>query len=137
MSSEKGMPFVIQETAQSVPDDQAPGHEQYHQIAVALPEREDGKVYTGMVTFTASQPLQVIVGQPPLNSTAAQNASGAPVGAAEAGDPVTLLHNEQGAFFANDQFAGSDLYFHGRSNQPFTVSYTIVGKLLDPIPLPQ
>ena len=131
----EGVPFAIQKTAQSMPDTLAPGHEQYHQVAIALPERQDAKVYTGTVTFTASQPLQVIVVQP-FNQTEAQSTTGVPVGAAETENAVTLLHNEEGAFFANNIFAGSSLYFHSRSSQPFTVSYTIVGKLVDPMPLP-
>ncbi len=131
----EGIPFAIQKTAQSIPDILAPGHEQYHQVAIALPERQDSKVYTGTVTFTASQPLQVIVVQP-FNQTVAQNTTGVPVGAAETENAVALLHNEEGAFFANDIFAGSGLYFHSRSSQPFTISYTIVGKIVDLMPLP-
>ena len=32
-------------------------------------------------------------------------------------------------------FAGSTVYFHSRSNEPFTVAYTIVSKTVDPTPL--
>jgi hypothetical protein len=35
----------------------------------------------------------------------------------------------------NADFAGSAVYFHSRSNEPFTVAYTIVGKTVDPTPL--
>ena len=136
-AEDEGVPFAIQKTAQSMPDTLAPDHEQYHQVAIALPERQDSKVYTGTVTFTASQPLQVIVIQP-FNQTTTQNTTGVPVGVAETGEnTVALLQNEEGAFFANNIFAGSGLYFHSRSSQPFTVSYIIVGKMIDPMPLPQ
>ena len=30
-----------------------------HQIVVDLPLREDGKIWTGMATFTASKPIEV------------------------------------------------------------------------------
>jgi hypothetical protein len=32
-----------------------------HQIVVALPIRQDGKIWTGTVTFTASKPIEVEV----------------------------------------------------------------------------
>lgn len=32
-----------------------------HQIVVALPLREDGKIWTGTVTFTASKPREIEV----------------------------------------------------------------------------
>jgi hypothetical protein len=90
----EGIPFVMQNSSQYMSDNLAPGHEQYHHVAIALPERQDGKVYTGTVTFTASQPLQVIVVQP-FNQTVTQNITGVPVGAAETGEnAVSLLHNE-------------------------------------------
>jgi hypothetical protein len=40
-SKSDDMSFPIQETKTSEPDTLAPGHEQYHQIAIALPERDD------------------------------------------------------------------------------------------------
>ena len=91
-----------------------------------------------MKTFTATQPLQLVIGQP-YNVSEVQNATGFPLGAASGGvsEAVALLHNEEGAFFGSEDFAGSGLYFHGRSNQPFVVSYTIVGKIVDPTPLQQ
>lgn len=33
------------------------------------------------------------------------------------------------------EFAGSAVYFHSRSNEPFTVAYTVVGKTVEPTPL--
>lgn len=90
----EGIPFVMQNSSQYMSDNLAPGHEQYHHVGIALPERQDGKVYTGTVTFTASQPLQVIVVQP-FNQTVTQNTTIVPVGAAETGEnAVSLLHKE-------------------------------------------
>lgn len=40
-----------------MPDILAPNHQQYHQVAIALPDQLHGKVYT------ASQPLQLLVVQ--------------------------------------------------------------------------
>jgi hypothetical protein len=132
----KGIPFVIQGTAQSTPDTQAPGHEPYHQIAMVLPPRQDGKIYTGTVTYTASLPLEVAVVHP-FNQSIAQNATGLPIGGAQPeGGAVTLLHGLEGSMFDTDDFSGSSVYFHSRSSQPFTVAYTVVGKIVDPMPLP-
>ena len=136
ISENKGIPFVIQQTVQSMPDILAPNHQQYHQVAIALPDQLHGKVYAGTVTYTASQPLQLLVVQP-FNASTIQNATGFPLGAGVGGYPesVAILHNEEGAFFGSENFAGSGLYFHSRSSQPFVVSYTIVGELVDPTPL--
>jgi hypothetical protein len=71
-----------------------PGHQQYHQVAIALPDQLHGKVYTGTLTYTASQSLQVVVGQP-FNASMTQNATGFPLGAGFGGvsGAVALLHN--------------------------------------------
>ena len=51
---------TIQNTSMSVPSSI---HTQGvpHQIVVALPLRDDGKIWTGTVTFTASKPVEVEV----------------------------------------------------------------------------
>ena len=40
--------------------DPLPGHET-HQIVIALPPGDDGKMYIGQVTYSASKPVQVVV----------------------------------------------------------------------------
>jgi len=50
---------------------------------------------------------------------------------------ITLLHEFEGDRFANEVFAGKSLALHSRSPQPFTVSFTEVGEVLDPLPLPK
>ena len=104
---------------------------------MVLPERQDGKIYTGTVTYTSSLSLEVAVVHP-FNQTMTQNATGVPIGGErQEGGAVTLLHGLEGSLFDTDDFSGSSLYFHSRSSQPFTVAYTVVGKLVDPMPLPQ
>ena len=49
---EQSTPFVVQDTKQSV-QDPLPGHES-HQVVIAAPLRDDGKIYSGIVSFTAS-----------------------------------------------------------------------------------
>ena len=40
--------------------DPLPGHET-HQIVIALPLGDDGKMYSVQVTYSASKPVQVVV----------------------------------------------------------------------------
>ena len=52
---EQSTPFVVQDTKQSV-QDPLPGHES-HQVVIAAPLRDDGKIYSGLASFTTSQPI--------------------------------------------------------------------------------
>ena len=56
---DQGTPFVVQNTSRSGPDP-LPGH-QLHQIVIAAPPRDDGKIYSGIATFTSSQPVEVVI----------------------------------------------------------------------------
>jgi hypothetical protein len=72
--------YRIQETAMSSAAPVAHTGNLPHAVVFALPIRDDGKIYTGQVTFTASKPIEVEVihiyrpdqppdeahGQPPL-----------------------------------------------------------------------
>jgi hypothetical protein len=129
-----GTNFAIQETKKSE-DDIAPGHEQYHQIAIALPEREDGKIYTGQISYSASTPVAVLALQS-INQSIAQNATGLPLTFASTNFTVSFAHSLDGEIAGNQDFAGSSLYFHSESNAPFIVSYTVVGKLVEKSPVP-
>lgn len=51
--------FAVQATVKSM-QDQLPGHEG-HQIAIVLPPKDDGNMYSGIVTYVASQPVEVVV----------------------------------------------------------------------------
>jgi hypothetical protein len=57
--TEQSTPFVVQNTTKSM-QDPLPGHES-HQIVIAAPPRDDGKIYSGIATYTASQPVEVVV----------------------------------------------------------------------------
>ena len=47
--------FVVQAARQSI-QDPLPGHEP-HQFVIAAPLRDDGKIYSGLASFTTSQPI--------------------------------------------------------------------------------
>ena len=125
--------FAIQDTKNSVPDNLAPEHQQFHQIAVALPPQPD-KIYVGQLSYSASTPLNVFVMQP-LNKTVIQNATAVPLSNMEGGFAVSGSHILQAEVADHVDFAGSAVYFHSRSSEPFTVAYTIVGKTVEPTPL--
>ena len=124
--------FAIQKTVTSIPDSIAPGHAQYHQIVIALPYNPNS-IYVGEVSYSASSPINVFV-QQTLNTTVTQNATARPLANMEGEYAIgsTILEDK---IADNMQFAGSGVYFHSRSSEPFTVVYTIVGKMVAPSPL--
>jgi len=108
-----------------------------HQIVFALPLRNDSKIWTGTVTFTASKPIEIEV----LHLYEPQSTIDA-----EHGEPyhATLPNNMTVAIstmtmFTDTpvkvtdtpistgslQFTGSALVFHKTSGEPFTVTYTV------------
>jgi hypothetical protein len=52
--TQQGIPFAIQNVTQSVP---VPGLEQYFQIGPILPPRQDGKFYSGELSYTTNLPI--------------------------------------------------------------------------------
>ena len=55
--------FRVQNTTMSIPAPSANINNQTipHQIVIALPLRQDGKIWTGTATFTASKPIEIEV----------------------------------------------------------------------------
>ncbi len=133
-----GQMFAIQDSSTSIPDP-TPGHEQAHQAVIALPPRGDGRLYTGTVTYTSSHPIEVIVLQQfnQNQTTGGEEDTALPLLTPGQEEAITLIHEFEGDQFDNLNFAGSALSFHSRTNEPFTVTYTIVGELVEPTPLPQ
>ena len=89
-----------------------------HQAVTILPPRNDSKIYSGILTFTASTPVELIV-QHPLNltQTPANNATFIPEPLTIPGQNTALavLHEiGQGAQFDTIPFAGSGLALHNR-----------------------
>ena len=132
--------FRVQNTTMSIPAPNANLNNQTmpHQIVIALPLRQDGKIWTGTVTFTASKPIEIEVlhiynpkvlpdakhGEPyhakwidgttPIALSTMTMFSNTPVS-------VTNSPISTGSFV----FTGSLLLFHKTDGQPFTVTYTI------------
>jgi hypothetical protein len=128
--------YRIQETKMSTVAPVAHTGNLPHAVVFALPLLEEGKIYTGKATFTASKPIEVEVLHVYDPAVAPDREHGEPPTAVINGTKITYSHltglvdntiilgdvpTAAGTF----EFAGSALVFHKRSSEPFTVTYTI------------
>jgi hypothetical protein len=128
--------YRIQETKMSTVAPVAHTGNLSHAVVFALPLLEEGKIYTGRATFTASKPIEVEVLHVYDPAVAPDKEHGEPPTAVINGTKITYSHltglvdntiilgdvpTAAGTF----EFAGSALVFHKRSSEPFTVTYTI------------
>jgi hypothetical protein len=126
----------MQKTVMSAPAPvTAPGHAT-HQVVFALPLRDDGKIWSGTVTFTASKPIEIEVMHRYSPAVAPDAEHGQPPVAVINGTTITYSHmtgivdetiitGDSPISSGTFDFAGSSLVFHKRSGEPFTVTYTI------------
>ena len=131
---------TMQNTSMSVPAPNASVNKQSvpHQIVVALPLREDGKIWTGTVTFTASKPIEIEVEHMYDPKVIPDARYGVPYNAKWI-DNTTSIALSTMTMFSNTPvtatntpistgsltFAGSALVFHKTDGIPFTVTYSI------------
>jgi hypothetical protein len=119
--------ITIQKTGVSSTDP-LPGHSA-HQLVMALPPRDDGKVWMGTVTWTASKPVEVVVLQGYNSSVTADAAHGQPLTApfGKGAVAISLIKTPSGTPIASGSmpFAGNALAFHTLSGNKFTVTYTV------------
>jgi len=108
-----------------------------HEVVFALPLRNDGKIWSGTVTFTASKPIEVEVlhTYAPLKNP--DSTHGEPYHAVLPGNKsIAITHlrnlvdvpieiNGTGMSSGTLDFVGNALIFHKTSGEPFTVTYTI------------
>src|SRR5919112_6358225 len=119
--------YTVQKTETST-QDPLPGHEA-HQIVLAAPPREDGSIYSGVATFSASQPVEVVVLHGYNPSQTPDQTHGEPLNAPFGNGKVAISLMKKftdspinaGSF----AFAGNALAFHTLDGKPFTVTYTI------------
>jgi hypothetical protein len=119
---------TIQKTAESTVDP-LPGHSA-HQLVMALPPRDDGKVWVGTVTWSASKPVEVVVLHG-YNSTLKPDASHgspltAPIGPGKE-VAISLVKTASGTPVASGsmRFVGNAVAFHTLSGDKFTVTYSL------------
>ncbi len=132
--------FRVQNTTMSIPAPSANINNQTipHQIVIALPLRQDGKIWTGTATFTASKPIEIEVLHKYNPKVLPDTKHGEPYHAKWI-DGITPIALSTMTMFSNTPvsvtnspistgsfvFTGSVLLFHKTDGQPFTVTYTI------------
>ena len=130
--------FTVQKTATSTVD-ALPGHEG-HQAVIALPQRADGKIWVGTVSWSASKPVEVRLLQDYDTSIKPDAAHGKPVTApfADGESAISLILQSNGAgtvpsYNAGSMdFAASQVGFHTLGGIPFTVTYTVDAEAKNP-----
>jgi hypothetical protein len=123
--------MTVQKTATSTVDT-LPGH-QMHQAVIVLPQRTDGKIWVGTLSWSASKPVEVRLLQNYDASVQPDQAHGKPVTApfAQGESAISLLLQTNGAgtvpsYNAGSMdFAASQVAFHTLGGVPFTVTYTV------------
>ena len=123
--------FTAQKTAISTVDT-LPGHEM-HQAVIVLPQRTDGKVWVGTLSWSASKPVEVRLLQNYDVNVKPDAAHGKPVTApfAQGESAISLLLQTNGAgtvpsYNAGSMnFAASQVAFHTLGGVPFSVTYTV------------
>jgi len=123
--------FTAQKTATSIVDT-LPGH-QMHQAVVVLPQRTDGQIWVGTLSWSASKPVEIRLLQNYDASVQPDQAHGKPVTApfAQGESAISLLLQTNGAgtvpsYNAGSMdFAASQVAFHTLGGIPFTVTYTV------------
>jgi hypothetical protein len=120
--------ITIQKTAESTVDP-LPGHSA-HQLVMALPPRDDGKVWVGTVSWTASKPVEVFILHA-YNSTLKPDASHGSVLTAPVGQgkevAISIVKTSSGTPIHSGfmRFVGNAVAFHTLSGAKFTVTYSL------------
>lgn len=129
--------FIVQNTSMSAPASVRHPGQPPHEVVFALPLRDDGKIWSGRVTFTASKPIEAEIlhiynPQHPIDEK-----HGEPYHAVLPGNrSVAISHlrdivdvpieiNGTAISSGSFEFEGSALVFHKTSAEPFTVTYTV------------
>ncbi|MHA7734920.1 hypothetical protein [Nitrosopumilus sp. S6] len=99
--------------------DPGQGHEN-HQLAIILPPSE--KVYRGLLTFVASEPVQLVTLHGPLKDG---EDKGQAIWSPDGKTKYALTFVPLNAHAGTWQFAGNALAIHTMNEDPFTVSYSV------------
>jgi hypothetical protein len=129
--------IIIQNTTMSIPAPVRHPGQPTHEVVFALPLRNDGHIWTGTVTFTASKPIEVEVLHTYAPAKKPDSLHGEPYYAVLPGNnSIAITHlrhlvdvpieiNGTGISSGTLDFAGNALVFHKTTGEPFTVTYTI------------
>jgi hypothetical protein len=115
------------------------GHES-HQVAVILPPREDQAVYSGVISFIASRPVEVVtLHDYTLGNVSIPDEFGAvmtaPTPWRQGGEVATAMMaldypENTPTLSANVPFAGNALGLHTSNGDDFLATYTVVAQVL-------
>ena len=142
-SNQEHEEITLQNTSLSKPAPVRHPGQPPHEVVFALPLRDDGKVYSGTVTFTASKPIEVEVLHTYVMQQNPNSTHGEPYHAVLPGNnSIAITHlrhlvdvpieiNGTGMSSGSFDFAGNALVFHKTTGEPFAVTYTIDAKVKD------
>jgi plastocyanin len=120
------------------------GHE-VHQMATILPFRPDGTIYEGVLTYTATEPVEVVILNIQILNETEQQILNATEDDGEFGTLLTSqLDNQTGlaisyitpeygdtpAPSASIPFAGNAVWLHTLSGEPFTATFAATAQVL-------
>jgi plastocyanin len=122
--------------------DPLPGHEE-QQMATILPFRQDGSLYSGVLTYTATEPVEVAI----LNMETFNETEQATLDVSEGGEFGTLLtqldnqtsiaisyitppYSGSPTPSASIPFAGNAVWLHTSDGTPFSASYSVSAEVL-------
>ncbi|HEU5462458.1 MAG TPA: hypothetical protein VFU79_09340 [Nitrososphaeraceae archaeon] len=129
--------FIEQKTVMSQPAPVRHPGQPSHEVVFALPLRDDGKVWSGTVTFTASKPIEAEILHTYAPEHKPDSLHGEPYHAVLPGNKsIAITHmrdiidvpieiNGTGISSGSFNFVGNALVFHKTNGEPFTVTYTI------------
>jgi len=131
--------FIAQKTEMSMPASASvtPHGKLPHQIVFALPLRNDSKIWTGIVTFSASKPVEIEVLHDYNPNNAVDSEHGEPYHATLANNRTVAISTmtmftdtpvqitDSPISTGSLSFTGSAILFHKTSGEPFTVTYTV------------
>jgi hypothetical protein len=133
--------IVEQKTVMSQPAPVRHPGQPSHEVVFALPLRDDGRIWSGTVTFTASKPIEAEILHFYSPEKKIDSIHGEPYHAILPGNKsIAITHlrdiievpieiNGTGISSGSFSFVGNALVFHKTNGEPFTVTYTIDAKV--------
>ncbi|HET7644159.1 MAG TPA: hypothetical protein VFK40_11665 [Nitrososphaeraceae archaeon] len=133
--------IIEQKTVMSQPAPVRHPGQPSHEVVFALPLRDDGRIWSGTVTFTASKPIEAEILHFYSPEKKIDSIHGEPYHAILPGNKsIAITHlrdlidvpieiNGIGISSGSFNFVGNALVFHKTNGEPFTVTYTIDAKV--------
>ncbi len=134
---------IVQQGTVTSTTDPLPGHEE-HQSASILRLRSDDGIYSGVVTFTASNPVEMQVFHKVSDSSSPSEISipesfgtltTTPLPDGSGSIIITSIvpdYGSSGPFTASVPFTGNSLSLHNIEGEPFAATYTVSADVLGP-----